>query len=157
MIIFLEELRLLDCCHCICIGISTVYYLIFNKVHFRFKICNITTHHLRLAENYALTDWKTNCWRFLEEYDSIKTRYLHILHLPGVSTKEVCSFHCCIQMQSKVNVIINAYFFFFSEHFVLVLICSLSWISIEAFFVFLYINEKKENCAGFNCVCEDMF
>lgn len=83
--------------------------------------------------------------------------YLHILHLPGVSTKETHSLspHRCIQMQSKVNVIMLPLFFlifFFPEHFVLALICALPCISI----VSLKGDEKRELCAGFNSICVEI-
>lgn len=84
--------------------------------------------------------------------------YLHILHLPGVSTKETHSLspHRCIQMQSKVNVIMLPPFFF-PEHFVLALICALPCISIVALHLFpLKAMKKRELCAGFNSICVEI-
>lgn len=85
--------------------------------------------------------------------------YLHILHLPGVSTKETHSLspHRRIHMQSKVNVIMLPLFFFFPEHFVLALICSLPCISIVALHLFpLKTMRKRELCAGFNSICVEI-
>lgn len=86
--------------------------------------------------------------------------YLHILHLPGVSTKETHSPspHRCIQMQSKVNIIMHPLFFrAFCSGFNM---CSAIYFSCCRPFVHLFpfkvVGKKSKLCAGSNSICVEI-
>lgn len=121
---------------------------------------SVVTQHSATLVNYSLTDWKTDyksCgWIWRTEAESRLFAYPSsawcVNKGDSLSVSTPVYSHA---KQSECNYASSL--FFFPEHFVLALICSLPCISIVALHLFpLKTMRKRELCAGFNSICVEI-